>query len=381
MKAPAILVLLAAACAAGDWADRAEYDLALKVRAEASPKKRIELLDQWKAKYPKSDSRQARRELYLAAYQALGDNAAMLAVAKEMLADQPANPVGQYWCTLLVPGAKDNSAGTLEAGERAAQALRAGPSADLQLLAMRALGWIRWQRGDLAGAQTELTAYLQKQPKSAEISAWLGMVLAYQKQPEKQVPSLYHLARAASLSGEGALPERQQRQVGALLDRLYTSYHGDTSGLDELRTKAVGQAFPPADLVIETGAVVAARRAEEELERTNPMLAAWLKIRKRLEGPDGAQYFEETLKPAPLVRLRGTVIRCTPAKKPKECVLGLSDAAAEEVVLKVNPSFAAAPEPGTVVEFEGRAESFNPSPFTITVVAERDKVDIPAKGG
>jgi len=388
-------LLAAAAGAAADWTDRGEYDLALAIRAEPAPKARLQLLDQWKARYPKTGMRQVRRELYLSSFQTLGDSDGMLAVAAEMVSEEPGNPVGLYWCTVLIPGGKNSSEETLRVGERAARALLSGldanfgparkpaslPDAEWQkqkanaeLLAHRALGWIRWQRGDYAGAQEEFTACLRKEPGNAEVSAWMGTVLALEKQPDKQVPALWHLARAATLRGDGALPDRQQRQIGALLDRLYASYHGDASGLEQLRSAAGAGAFPPPDFKIEPAAAVAARRQEEELERNDPMLAAWLRIRKRLEAPDGAQYFE-TLRAAPLPRLRGAVVRSSPPRKPNEIVLALRGTAAEEVILKLASPFSSEAAPGVLIEFEGMADSYTLSPFALTVIAEREKVE------
>jgi hypothetical protein len=388
-------LLVAAAGAAADWTDRGEYDLALAIRAEPAPKARLQLLDQWKARYPKTEMRQVRRELYLSSYQTLGDSDGMLAVATEMVSEEPGNLVGLYWCTVLIPGGKNGSEETLRVGERAARALLSGldanfgparkpawlPDAEWQkrrtnaeLLAHRALGWIRWQRGDYPGAQEEFTACLRKEPGNAEVSAWLGTVLALEKQPDKQAPALWHLARAATLRGDGALPDRQQRQIGALLDRLYASYHGDASGLEQLRSAAGAGAFPPPDFKIESAAAGAARRQEEELERNDPMLAAWLRIRKRLEAPDGAQYFE-TLRASPLPRLRGAVVRSSPPRKPNEIVLALRGTAAEEVILKLASPFSSEAAPGVLIEFEGTADSFTLSPFALTVVAERDKVE------
>ena len=89
------------------WTDRDEYDLVLNIRAEAAPQKRLALLDQWKAKYPKTELQQVRQELYLAAWQSLGDSQHMLAVAREMIAGGADTLVGLYWCTLLVPEAKE----------------------------------------------------------------------------------------------------------------------------------------------------------------------------------------------------------------------------------------------------------------------------------
>jgi hypothetical protein len=86
-----IALTLPFAALGADWTDRGEYDLALTIRAEASPKQRLELLDRWKARYPSTQMLQARRELYLSTYQSLGDNAGMLAMAREMLAREPDN--------------------------------------------------------------------------------------------------------------------------------------------------------------------------------------------------------------------------------------------------------------------------------------------------
>src|SRR5258706_3998422 len=88
--------LLAACAQAASWTDRSEYDLVLNIRGEALPKKRLELLDQWKTKYPKTEFRQVRRELYFLSYEALADSTGMLATAREMLAEEPGNFIGLY---------------------------------------------------------------------------------------------------------------------------------------------------------------------------------------------------------------------------------------------------------------------------------------------
>ncbi len=170
------------------WTDRNEYDLVLKIRVEASPQKQLELLNQWKQKYPHSEMRQVRRELFLAAYQASGDVVHMFETAREMLGEQSNNFVGVYWSALLIPEIKDSKPETLDVGEKAARQLQAGldtyfaPSqkpegvadADWQkqksaagLLALRAIGWVAWQRGDFAAAENSFTAYLNQEPKSA----------------------------------------------------------------------------------------------------------------------------------------------------------------------------------------------------------------------
>ena len=106
MKRLSVVLLLAGCATAAKWTDRGEYDLALAVRAESAAAKRLALLDQWKSKYPASEFQQVRRELYLGAYQEMGDTQRTLDTAGEMLKTQPDNGVGVYWYTLLLPQAK-----------------------------------------------------------------------------------------------------------------------------------------------------------------------------------------------------------------------------------------------------------------------------------
>ena len=402
------VLLLAALAAAGHsagWTDRGEYDLVMAIRSEASAPKRVELLDRWKQKYPQTELRQVRLELYLAAYQTLGNSARMLQVAMEMLAGQPDNWVGVYWCTLLAPEAGESSPDVLAAAEKSARQLLAGlgtyfapaarPAAmdeagwrkqkdSAEFLAHRALGWVLWQREDYAGAAAEFRLYLEKNPQSAEISAWMGMVSGLQKEPEKQAAAFWLLERAAALRGEFALGDEQRRQMGALADRLYTAYHGEAGGLEELKAAAAAATFPPPGFHIETAAAMAARRADEELTRTNPELAAWVLIRRQLDAPDGEKYFAETLHTAPLLKLKGVVMRVSPEAKRSEVVLAMDQNRTEDVVLNVSPPFPNAATLGTELEFEGTAQSFSKQPFSLTMQADREKIagwpDPPARG-
>ena len=104
--------------------------------------------------------------------------------------------------------------------------------------------------------------------------------------------------------------------------------------------------FPPKGFDIESASAAALRKQDEELNRTNPQLASWIRIRRRLEAPDGEAYFAASLHNTPLpMRLKGTLLRTTPAGKPKELVLGVGDATAEEVILKLDTAFPTTPNP------------------------------------
>jgi len=388
----AVSTLAANAASMAGWTDRKEYDLVLKIRVESSPQKQLDLLNQWKQQYPKSDMRQVRRELFLSAYQALNDVVHMFETAQEMIEDQPANLVGVYWCTLLTPEMKDAKPETLAIGDKASHQLLSGLDAYFapnqkpesvsdedwqkqrtaaELLANRTMGYVQWKTGDSAGAEKTFRAYLEKDPKSAEVMSWLGYVLAAESQP---VAAAWQLTRAAASRDDEALPEIWRRQVDDMADRLYTGYHGDSEGLDKFKTAAAANAFPPADFQVESAEAVKQRKADEELSRLDPELAAWMRIFKRLTAVDGEKYFLEELKPNPLPKLRGAVIKCSPALRPNEVVLGLTSASAEEVTLRVSTPLPHAAEPGTTIEFQGTADTFIKDPFKLTVLVDKENI-------
>ena len=371
-----LVPVLAISAFAANWTDRKEYDLALDIRAQISPQKRLGLLDQWKEKYPQSEYQQVRRELYLSTYQALGDNPRTLGVAGEILAAQPDSLVGAYWFSLLLPEAKAAPPEQLSLGEKAGRVLLAAPkpASGVELTAHRGLGWIDWQRGEYGPAEEEFRKCLQLDPNAAEISAWLGTVLALGQQPDKRVPALWHLARASAYQEAGSLPDGQRRQLGTVLERLYTSYHGDAGGLDQLRLAAAAAPFPPAGFDIESVAAAALRKQDEELSRTDPQLAAWVRIRRRLEAPDGDKYFSESLRDKPLPRLKGTLIKSDPPDKPTVLTVGIADPAQPEIVLKLASELPNDAGPGTVLEFDGTPDSVARNPFALTVVSDPSKI-------
>jgi tetratricopeptide (TPR) repeat protein len=393
LAAAALLALPALGAA---WTNRAEYDLVLTIRAEAAPQKKLALLDQWTAKYPNTPQKQVRRELYISTYEALGDSVKVLQTAQEILAEQADSFVGVYWSTVALPGSPAPTPAQLATGEKAAQQLLAGldvyfgearrpasipvevwqkQKAEAAILAHRALGWIHWRRGNFQGAEQELASGLKVDPNNAELSLWLGTVQALQKQPEKQVASMWNLARAASVREAGALPESQRRQVSALVEKIYVSYHGEPAGLDRLTAGAARSVTPPADFRIESAAELAERRRDEQLSRENPMLLEWLKIRRKLDAAEGEKFYAETLTQSPLPKLKGTVIRWSPEGKPDRVVLGLSSPAADEVTLVFESPFPNEPEQGMELQFEGAPASFSKTPFQLTVNVAKDKLE------
>jgi hypothetical protein len=251
-------------------------------------------------------------------------------------------------------------------GEKTANTLTGGPN---QLIARRTLAWIQWQRKDYAAAEAELRKCLALEPARPETSAWLGTVLALQQQPEKYVPALWQLARAAA-----TLPPEEKRPIAGLLDRLYTSYHGEAAGLTELLAAAAKAPEPPAGFDIESAAAIAIRKQDEALAVENPRLADWVKSRRKLEAADGEKYFTETLRGNPFLRIKGTLLQVRPEDKPTELVIAVVNPTTPEIVIKLAEPLKNAAFSGTPIEFEGTVDSFTRSPFTLTILSEPAKI-------
>jgi hypothetical protein len=396
LKNPALVLFVsfllvqagAGAAANVDWTDRKEYDLVLTIRSESAPQKRLALLDSWSQSYPKTALARARQELYLDTYQSLGDHVKMFETAKQIQASQPEDPVALYWLTVLAPQQPNNPA-TVDIGEKAAKGVLAAldknfaadkkPSAlsdadwqkqrtGVEVIGHRTLGWASWQRGNLSAAADEFMICVQKDSGNAEISSWLGIVSAIDT--GKQPQALWYLARSTNKDIATPLPDDQRRQVNSILENMYASYHGSLEGLDELRKVSLSKAIPPPEFSIDPATVVNARRAEMELSMTNPELAAWLSMHRQLTAPDGEKYFASDVQGKPLPKLRGTVLRASPLRAPREIVLSMSESNQPDVTLKLTVPLTRPAPAGANLSFQGVGVSFTKEPFSLIITAD-----------
>ena len=384
-----------------NYKDRAEYDLYSSILKEANPTQKLALLNQWKEKYPQTDFKEERMQLFLDTYRALNQGAKVLETAKEMVAADPKSASGLLWINLMTVAMGDTSPAALDTGEQGAKSLLANldtifapekkPATlsedqwkkernNIETIANTTLGWVAWQRKMLPDAETEFKKVLTLDPTKAQVSYWLGTVILSQRNPDTQAQALYHFARAANYEGPNGLDAATRKQIQAYLEKVYTNYHGDKTGLDEIIARAKTEPMPPADFKVKNSAEIAAEK-EEEFKKTNPMLALWMSIKKELAGPNGPAYFDEKVKDALIPSgalgveaFKGTVISQTPATRPKEVVVGIADAKTPEVTLKFETPLPGKAEPGTVIEFEGTPKTFTPDPFNVTFEVEKEKL-------
>jgi hypothetical protein len=388
---------------AKQWKDRAEFDLFDSASKEQNPTTKLQLLKTYKEKYPNSDFKVERQLQVMDAYRQLGNGKEMLNAAKELVDLDPKNIQGLYWGNLLTISLQDKSPEALAGGEKFAKGLTEAipdffdvskkPAAvaedawkkersNMESLTHRTLGWIAMQRKQNEEAEKELTLRLQSDPNDAEASYWAGTVVAMQRKLEKQSAALYHFAHAAYHEGPEALADAARKPLQAYLEKTYINFHGDKTGLDALIDAAKKDAIPPAAFHIESKDEVLAKQ-EEELKKTNPQLALWVKIKGELSGPNAQQYFESSLKgaavPPPegiegVKKFKATVVGTAPEKKPTSIIVGISAKEMSEVTLKFEKPLAAIPDKGLEIEFSGAPSAFDVDTKMLTFDVEPDDV-------
>ena len=317
------------------YKDQQEYTLFDSATKETDANKKLTLLNTWKEKYADSDFKMDRLKLFLTTYQQLGQPAKMIDTAKEILASDPKDITALYWITFLTPTLGSTSSDTLDTGEKAANGLlNAEKPASVKdedwtkaksqtdPIAYTTLGWIAMQRHNNDVAEQNFKKSLTIDPKAAQVSYWLGTVIITEKKPEKQAEALFDFARAAAYDGPEALTPDGRRKIDEYLTKVYTTVHGDTSGLAELKAMAKASPTAPADFKIKTAAEIAAEK-EEDLKKTNPQLALWLNLKGQLLSPEGQTYFDSSMKGAAVPKLRGWIISAKPAVKSKELLVSM----------------------------------------------------------
>ena len=391
---------LAAGLAIGQepsWVDRGEYELVVEQIGKATdPAKKLELLNQWKTKYPKTAFGMQRLGQFLGTYQQLGKAADMLGVAKEIAAADPKNFTGPYYIALLTTSMQTTDPATLAEGEKAANQLLSGigeyfadakkPSGvdaaawnkqkvDVQNTAWATIMYASTASKNPTTIEATLRRFIDFNPANAEAAYKLGAAILGQTKAERQPEALWQVARACALSGAGELPAANKKAVCDYLNRVYPQYRGDKKGLDKLMANAAATPYAPADFAIQTKQQEDIAQLED-LKKSNPQLALWVQLKQEMTGPSAVDNFEKSLKGAGVPKLKGKLVSFEPALNPKKLVIGVSDATTPEItiILEEGAAFKGKADLGIEIEFEGTGKEFTSDPFNLTVEAERAQV-------
>lgn len=377
--------------------------------------KAIADLDAWKAKFPDSEYKDDRLAFYVQAYAGANQAAKSLAAATELLSrDLNATfpgPAGQptvirvlYSTVWAVSHDPNPAPDELAAGERAARQLMAYDQklpgvTDAQWAQVRTdmrekagaallyeamlpgLQAMAKQPPDCAAADSAYARALGDYPDKSILSYELGRAASCQTktQPERISLALYEFERAAVIDPTLDDPTSDPKKIQTFADNSYIKVHGSDEGLDRLKQQVKESPLPPAGFKIKTAAEIAEEK-RAELEKSNPQLALWMKIKGALSDTDGDQYFVSQLKDSAVPQLRGTLLEAKPACRPTELLVAvpLPDSAQTlrpEIQLKFEKPLTGRPETNTEFYWEGVPSAFTRDPFLLTMDTEASKIE------
>ena len=240
------------------------------------------------------------------------------------------------------------------------------------------LGWVAMTKKNDPVAEAEFKKVLAVDPTAAQVSYWLGSVIIRQKNVERYSEALYDIARALAVTGPTALPPAAAGPANDYLKRAYIGYHGDATGLDELKQQASASPLPPAGFHIESVAEIQKKQFanEEEFNKAHPDVALWRQIRTALTGDASATYFPtikgSEIPPPEIKTFKGKVVSVSD----KDLVVNVDNAGGDATLRFEKALNAKAIETGASIEFKGVVESFNKDPYMLTLTITDPKEDI-----
>jgi hypothetical protein len=261
--------------------DPAEYNAYQNASNQKDPKAMAKALEDFLTAYPQSVVKKAALQQLIGAYQNAKDDNGTLSAATRLLQIEPGNPQAVFISAYIKKGqcAKTSDAQTCDDAAALAQKglnlpKPAGTSDDdwkKQTATMYpifdstiALDDIVSKK-DIKGAiqeyRTELNLYsLADTTKGQGLVDTLQLAEAYAKPDARDmVLACWFYARAWDYA-----PATYQAQIEPKLEYWYKRYHGNTEGLDALKTAAKATLFPPSD----TSAIIKAAPTPAENAHT-----------------------------------------------------------------------------------------------------------------
>ncbi len=366
--------------------DPAEYNAYVAALNEATPAKKVQMLDEFLAKYPNTVVKEDALELKMIALQQTGQSPEP--AARQLLQANPNNLralillsyiFGQTPLSESDPAFQQKLADAEQLAQRGLQQLPSFQppnvsAEDLQKTKKaaestfrQALGVVAMGRRQYGVAQSEFRKAAELSPEDGALFYRIGNAYISERPNPKYSEAFWAFARAAVLEGPGALPPAGRQQVDAYLRKIYVQYHGsDDEGLNQLKQQAKAQPFPPPDFkVLSKAEIAAAAPVEPEKMRFDEMRDLLIK------GGPKADELKEKLKGKPL-SLQGMVLSATPAVRPRTVRFVLLQETAKkpdsyDVEMTLSEP-ARGLTAGQMVQFGGLVNAFRDNPFVLVMV-------------
>ena len=293
--------------------DPAEFNAYQMATTQSDPKAKAAALEDFSTKYPNSVAKKAVLDMMLDAYQQTGDQQKTLDTAKKVLQNDPNNLKALYISAFIEKGqcAKTSDQATCDdAGALAQKALTTPKPAGVSdedwkkqtdatypffhsVVAVDDIVGKKDPKAAVDEYTTELKMYpVQDTTKGSALGDTLQLALAYVKlqlvdaqaareaqDKVKATPTDAALAQAAKAANDKAnqdylvaawffarawsyAPANFKAQIEPQLEYYFKKYHGDTTGIDQLKTQAAANLFPPANLAT---TITPAKTPEEQI--------------------------------------------------------------------------------------------------------------------
>ena len=355
--------------------DQGEYDLTQAVTKEKDPVKQMELLRQWEQKYPDSDFKGMR-----AVQMAQSDSQI------EAKSQQPgATPADMEAAEKAARDLLDNLDKYLAAENKPAAATDdqwKQAKQTLELQGHTVLGTVSMAKkapdAD-AIAEREFKKVLDLSPGYASIAYTLGTLILRERKVERIPEALFFIARSIEITGPQALTADGKKAADSYLQKAYAGYHGDASGLEDLKKLAMTATLMPVDFKIESVTDIAKKQEGDaaEFAKAHPDIALWRQLRDALKADGGDAYFTNIKGSG--VPPDGGAFAMFNAKvisqpSPKELLVNVDNVAGDATLKFENP-LKGTIDPGTAFKFKGTIDSYVKEPYMLTFTADKEDVE------
>ena len=369
--------------------DPAEYNTYIAAFNEKDLAVKLQLLDQFLAKYPNTVVKEQALGLKMGALRGTGKSPEP--AARQLLEVNPSHLRALFWVsyyfyqTPLTPSDQEFQKKLAEGEELARRGLEQlssfkPPNVNPEVLEQQkkpfelafrhALGVVAMAHKQYDTAQTELRRAAELSPQEGALFYKLANAYISERPDPKYNEAFWAFARAATLDGPTGLQPAGRQQVDAYLRKVYEQYHGpDEEGLAQLKQQAKAQPLPPADFKVLSKAEVAAAApvVPEEL--------SFNEIRDMLlKGDAKGKELEAKIKGVKLEFPRGGIISSAGPRRARTVRLVVLAETAQrdpekgyDVEMILGAPTRRVPV-GKLVRFEGIVNSYQEEPFVLSMV-------------